>query len=191
MTTWLTTGEEESCGTENKGTAVNKYTCGRGAAHFLWSVFLLFCLYGMPPYFNRFISKVCGNLNIIYSVLKRALLVKSPSSASLHRQNFNVTWQGPQNLYSIRDLNVNCGSNSLAGWQKSAVFRRGQKQPKKMFVKSVYTISRQMRRFSGNCKFANFTQYNMQYIPCNNALLTFHWISRSPQTSHLTLKCET
>ena len=39
MTTWLTTLEEESCGTENKGTAVNKYTCGRGAAHFLWSVF--------------------------------------------------------------------------------------------------------------------------------------------------------
>ena len=110
MTTWLTTGEEESCGTENKGTAVNKYTCGRGAAHFLWSVFLLFCLYGMPPYFNSFIFQFCGNLNIFYSVLKRALLVKSPSSASLHRQNFNVTWQGPQNLYSIRDLNVNCGS---------------------------------------------------------------------------------
>ena len=130
MTTWLTTGEAESCGTENKGTAVNKYTCG-GRLIFCGQ-FFRFCLFGMPPYFNRFISKVCGNLNIIYSVLKRALLVKSPSSASLHRQNFNVTWQGPQNLYSIRDLNVNCGSNSLARQQQSAIFRRGQKQPKKI-----------------------------------------------------------
>ena len=44
MTTWLTTGEEESWGTENNGTAVNKYTCGGGG-----SVFLL-CPFGMPPY---------------------------------------------------------------------------------------------------------------------------------------------
>ena len=28
MTRWLTTGEEESCGTENNDTAVNKYSCG-------------------------------------------------------------------------------------------------------------------------------------------------------------------
>ena len=35
MTTWLTTLEEESCGTENKGTAVNKYTCGGGGSVFL------------------------------------------------------------------------------------------------------------------------------------------------------------
>ena len=25
--------------------------------------------------------------------------------------------------------------------------------------------------FAGNCKFANLIQYNMQYIPCNNALI--------------------
>ena len=25
--------------------------------------------------------------------------------------------------------------------------------------------------FEHNCKFANLTQYNMQYIPCNSALL--------------------
>ena len=42
MTTWLTTLEEESCGTENKGTAVNKYTCGGGAQ--------FSCLSWMPPY---------------------------------------------------------------------------------------------------------------------------------------------
>ena len=33
MTRWLTTGEEESWGTENKGTAVNKYTCGHCGYH--------------------------------------------------------------------------------------------------------------------------------------------------------------
>ena len=61
--------------------AVNKYTCG--GWFFFRGQFFFCCLYGMPPYFNMFIFQVSGNLNIFYSLLIRALLVKSPCSASL------------------------------------------------------------------------------------------------------------
>ena len=60
MTTWLTTGEEESWGTENNGTAVNKYTCG-GAAQFSWAVFCfasLGCLHIWQEY-NLFLFSIC------------------------------------------------------------------------------------------------------------------------------------
>ena len=60
MTTWLTTGEEERWGTENNGTAVNKYTCG-GAAQFSWAVFCfasLGCLHIWQEY-NLFLFSIC------------------------------------------------------------------------------------------------------------------------------------
>ena len=63
MTTWLTTGEEESWGTENKGTAVNKYTCeGEGRlgffGHFFDLPLLDASIFGgsiTSSFFNKFV----------------------------------------------------------------------------------------------------------------------------------------
>ena len=44
------------------------------------------------------------------------------------------------------------------GWQQLACFRRTQKCLE--FLRCVI--------FARNCKFANLTQYNMRYIPCNS-----------------------
>ena len=68
MTTWLTTLEEESCGTENKGTAVNKYTCGGGGSVFL--PLLDASIFGgsiTSSFFNMFVFQVSDNLNILFS----------------------------------------------------------------------------------------------------------------------------
>ena len=54
-----------------------------------------------------------------------------------------------------------------AGWQKLAAFRWRQKWPWKLSSSAYLLFSRQMR----HRKFANLTQYNMQYIPCNSELL--------------------
>ena len=57
------------------------------------------------------------------------------------------------------------------GWQKMAAFRRGHNWLYKFSSNAYLLFLRQMRHFWRNCKFANFTQYSMQYIPCNSALI--------------------
>ena len=52
-----------------------------------------------------------------------------------------------------------------------AAFQRGQTCPQRLSSGAFLLFSRQMRHFARNCKFANLIQYDMQYIPCNNALL--------------------
>ena len=59
----------------------------------------------------------------------------------------------------------------LSGWQKLAAFRRGQNGHKNFRQACVYYLRDICVIFARNCKFAYFTQYNMQYIPCNSALL--------------------
>ena len=62
-------------------------------------------------------------------------------------------------------VDVDCESNIESGWQNLSAFRRGQKWSRKFSSSAYLQFSRQMHRFS------NLTQYNMQYIPCNSALL--------------------
>ena len=113
MTTWLTTLEEESCGTENKGTAVNKYTCGGGELSFLAS---LGCLHIWREhnlfFFNMFVFQVSDNLNILFSSDKSFIGKKRRLSIikQIEFQCEGNTWQSRQNILSTRDLNVNCGS---------------------------------------------------------------------------------
>ena len=45
------------------------------------------------------------------------------------------------------------------------------KMATKLLSGAYLLFLRQMRRFCAYCKFANLIQYNMQYIPCNSALL--------------------
>ena len=48
----------------------------------------------------------------------------------------------------------------------------GAKMEMKIFIKRVFTIfASNASFFARNRKFAKLTQWNMQYIPCNNALL--------------------
>ena len=79
MTTWLTTLEEESWGTENKGTAVNKYTCGGGLS-FLGQFFFVLPLLDASitsSFFNMFVFQVSDNLNILFSS-EKSFIGKKP-----------------------------------------------------------------------------------------------------------------
>ena len=57
------------------------------------------------------------------------------------------------------------------GWQKLAASRRGQKWPKNFRQSSIYFFDDKCIVFARNYKFANLTQYNFKYQPCNNAFL--------------------
>ena len=57
------------------------------------------------------------------------------------------------------------------GWQKLAAIWRGQKWPLKLSSNAYLLFCDKCVVFGRNCKFANLTQYNMQYKPCNSAPL--------------------
>ena len=59
----------------------------------------------------------------------------------------------------------------LTGWQNLAAFRRGQNGHENFRQTRTYNFRDKCVVFVGNRKFANLTQLNMQYIPCNSALL--------------------
>ena len=60
---------------------------------------------------------------------------------------------------------------SESGWQDLAGFRRGQNGHETFREARIYNFRDKCVVFARNLKFSNLTQQNMQYIPCNSALL--------------------
>ena len=67
MTRWLTIGEEESWGTENKGTAVNKYTCGGGGSFFVVSFFCVLPLWDASIFQYGYFSSLWKSEYFLFS----------------------------------------------------------------------------------------------------------------------------
>ena len=57
------------------------------------------------------------------------------------------------------------------GWQNLAAFRREKNGNENFCQARIYNFCVKCVVFARNCKFAKLTQWNMQYIPCNSALL--------------------
>ena len=71
------------------------------------------------------------------------------------------------------------------GWLKLAAFRRMQKWPQNFRQAHVLSLRQICRLFARNCKFANLIQCNMQYTPCNKALLAQETLLLSNKSTFL------
>ena len=82
---------------------------------------------------------------------------------------------------SFPTLPILCPSLVLIppGWQKLAAFQLGQKWPLNCYFHDKCVI------FAHNCKYANSIQYNMQYTPCNNALIAHKTLLLSQKNTFL------
>ena len=69
--------------------------------------------------------------------------------------------------YSIVELSTSCNQGGRS-WQH---FGKGKNDHKNFCQARVYYFRDKCVVFARNCKFANLTQYDMQYMPCNSAFL--------------------
>ena len=69
-------------------------------------------------------------------------------------------------------------------WQKLAAFQQTQEWPQNVCQARICYFRDKVVVFAHYCKFANLIYYDMQYIPCNGALLTQETLFLPPKEEH-------